>query len=63
MKSSTRENVRANIEEKFRYTQKEIQNILRINCAMMTAEDVEKMEEEINRSEQINEERQRQNGI
>lgn len=63
IKSSTRENVRTNLEEKFGYTQKEIQNILRINFAMMTAEDVEKIREEIPKFEKIIEERKKQNGV
>lgn len=53
IKNSTKENVRANLEEKLGYSQKEIHNILRINFGMMTAEDVEDIKMEIAKIEEI----------
>lgn len=46
IKSSDRENVRNNLHEKLGYSFEEIQNILRINFGMMTAEAVDEIKKE-----------------
>lgn len=61
IKNSTKENVRANLEEKLGYSQKEIHNILRINFGMMTAEDVEDIKTEIAKIEAIAADRRKSN--
>lgn len=46
IKSSRKEDVRGNLSEKFGYTLKETNNILRINFGMMTAEDIDAIKNE-----------------
>lgn len=57
IRQSTKENVRSNLMEKLGYSQTEVQDILRINFGMMTAEDVENLKEDIARLEKIIDER------
>lgn len=59
IKRSTKENVRANLEKELGYSQREIQNILRINFGMMTSEDVKEIKNDILKLEKIIEEREK----
>lgn len=63
IKSSTRETVRSNLQEKLGCSLEEANNILRINFGMMTAEDVEEIKSEIVRQEAIIKQRMVNQGV
>lgn len=57
IKASTKETVRSNLQEKLGYGLNEVNNILRINFGMMTAEDIQDIKDDIDRIEKIVKER------
>lgn len=51
IKNSTKENLRNNLINKFNYTEMEVENILRINFGMLTADDVQEIKNDIEQLE------------